>query len=381
MRRPDTELQEEDATEAPGFPPPERKVITQPYDLSISTLLEQWDQDLLVLPDMQREYVWDRGRASRLIESLILNIPIPVLYFSETPDARYEIIDGHQRISSVVQFLKNEFALTGLRVLSEYRGKRFHELPEREQRFIRSRTMRAVVVTAESHPNMKFEIFERLNTGSIALNEQELRNSLFRGSFNLLLKQLVRSPAFRACIGTRKPRRRMVDEELILRFFALSDVGRCLPDPASQKSTDYGVAAYRPPLKTFLNTFMQRVQDAPSDDIEEMRSDFALSIERIESTLGSAAFRPIDQDGKPLERIVSRAFFDAQSLAFLWLDEDPEPAMAKTVLADLSSDPEFTDSIRRATSDRSRLLLRVNAVVEAFRAVGLGVSPPPIPPV
>ena len=96
------------------FPPNERRLITQPLDLSIQTLLEQWDNKLLILPEIQREYVWDNGKASRLIESLILNIPIPVLYFSETQEAKYEIIDGHQRVRSIVRYLNNDFVLSGV---------------------------------------------------------------------------------------------------------------------------------------------------------------------------------------------------------------------------------------------------------------------------
>src|SRR5712691_5390572 len=103
---------EEDFT----FPPAERRLITQPLDLSVQTLSEQWENKLLLLPEIQREYVWDNGKASRLIESLILNIPIPTLYFTETPEARYEIIDGHQRVRSVVRFRGIEFVLSGLAV-------------------------------------------------------------------------------------------------------------------------------------------------------------------------------------------------------------------------------------------------------------------------
>src|SRR5919106_810307 len=110
----DLELGEDDFEEDVNFPPPERKIITQPYDLSVTTLVEQWGEKTLILPDIQREYVWDNPRASKLIESLLLNIPIPVLYFAETDEAKWEIFDGHQRVRSVVRYLKNEFRLSGL---------------------------------------------------------------------------------------------------------------------------------------------------------------------------------------------------------------------------------------------------------------------------
>ena len=101
-----------DSGETFSFPPAERNVVTQSYDLSIQALMEQWGGNVLVIPETQREYIWDDGRASRLIESLLLNIPVPVLYFAETEDAQYEIIDGQQRVRSIVRFVSNEFALT-----------------------------------------------------------------------------------------------------------------------------------------------------------------------------------------------------------------------------------------------------------------------------
>jgi hypothetical protein len=175
----DLDLGEVEPGESYTFPPPERKVVTQSYDLSIQTLIEKWKDQTLQLPEIQRGYVWDDPRASRLIESLLLNIPIPVVYFAEREDAIWEIIDGHQRIRSVVRYVNNEFPLSSLMILGEIAGLRFFQLPSREQRYLLTRTMRAVVLSPESPPNTKFEVFERLNTGSLALNAQELRNSLY----------------------------------------------------------------------------------------------------------------------------------------------------------------------------------------------------------
>ena len=145
-------LDEDDDEEEFVFPPAERRVITQPLDLSVQTLLEQWTNKQLVLPNIQREYVWDNAKASRLIESLLLNIPIPVLYFAETEEAKYEIFDGHQRVRSIVNYLNGLYALTGLNVLREYRGLRNSELPEREQRFLRMRTLRTILISIDSPP-------------------------------------------------------------------------------------------------------------------------------------------------------------------------------------------------------------------------------------
>jgi hypothetical protein len=356
-------LGELDSEEQFNFPPAERKVVTQSYDLSLQTLLEQWDGELLSVPEIQREYIWDNGRGSRLIESLMLNIPVPLLYFSETENARYEIIDGHQRVKSIVRFLKNEFALSSLGVLSEYRGMRFHSLPEREQRFLKMRIVRAVIISHESHPSMKFEIFERLNSGSISLNAQELRNSIYRGSLNRLLRKLVKQSRFRQLIGTAHPRPRMVDEELVLRFFALRA----------------GYAQYRTPLKRFMNAFMDENREIPEDQLELLRQTFEQTIGNIFTALGSSAFRISDAGGVPREKVTNRALFDAQMISFSWLDEGQDLNSHKDAvlerLASLYESNDFLDTIRRATGDRTRTRTRVRAIATALRDAGLQVSP------
>lgn len=352
----------DDSETGEGFPPPERKVITQSYDLSIQTLFEQWTSGTLVLPEIQREYVWDDGRASRLIESLLLNIPIPVLYFAETEDAKLEIIDGHQRVNSVARYLENQFQLSGLAVLADLRGLRFFELPPREQRFLTTRTMRAVVIQVDSHPNMKFEIFERLNTGAVVLNAQELRNSLYRGPFNRMLRELVHNKAFRQAVGTKTPRKRMVDEELLLRFFALGA----------------GLPAYRPPLKRFLNEYMRSVQNASPVTLDALRETFERTIESVSRTLGDGAFRVTDGRGRPQEPAVNRALFDAQMLAFSWAGPVPTEKRdsVKRSVGSLNDDLAFADSIRRATGDRARTLYRVQSTVRALEEAGVTVEPP-----
>jgi hypothetical protein len=358
-----SELGEMESEEAFIFPPDQRRLVTQPVDLSVQTLTEQWDAELLYLPDIQREYVWDNGKASRLIESLLLNIPIPVLYFAETPEARYEIIDGHQRVKSIVRFLANEFSLSGLGVLTEYRGLRFHQLPEREQRFLKMRTLRAVIISADSHPNMKFEIFERLNTGAISLNAQELRNSIYRGAFNDLLHLLAENQGLRSLIGTKAPRKRMVDEELILRFFALRS----------------RIDAYRPPLKRFLNDYMALSREFTVATLEANKQLFERTVAHVYVLLGPRAFRVTDENGRVLEKFVNRALFEAQMVAVSWIEghiADDAPVHVRREFARLFADAEFLDAIQRATGDRSRTLRRLRDTVTALRQANLDLLVP-----
>ncbi len=357
------DMGEMEGEESFTFPPPERRVVTQPVDLSVQTLIEQWDSKLLSLPEINREYVWDNGKASRLIESLILNIPIPVLYFAETQEAKYEIIDGHQRVRSIVRYLNNQFSLSGVAVLREYKGCRFHKLPEREQRFLKMRTLRTILISIDSHPNMKFEIFERLNTGAILLNAQELRNSIYRGSLNTLLHELVKSSTFRILLGTKTPRRRMVDEEIVLRFFALNDL----------------LDKYRTPLKRFLNEYMNSSKDLDPDSIANLRAKFEKTISKVSRLVGPNAFRITDRKGKLIDKTVNRALFDAQMLACSWIgggEASADPGRVRNEISGLFADELFLDSIQRATGDRARTLKRIRETVAALSRAGLSIEVP-----
>lgn len=357
----DLDLGEWEHDEPLDFPPPERKIFTQAYDLSVSTLAEQWKDGQLVIPDFQREYVWSNARASRLIESLLLNIPIPVVYLAETDDAQLLVVDGHQRIFSVVRYLDNQFPLSGLRLRSEFKGLRFHKLPPREQRFLKARVIRAIIIGADSHPTMKFEVFERLNTGGVALNAQELRSALYRGTLTELLRTLEQNADFRSCIDRKSPRRRFVDQELVLRFLALHD----------------GYAGYRPPLIRFLNEYMLANQNADDLWIEDRTRLFEITIKRVSDVFGKAAFRVTDGRGHPTENNINRALFDAQMLSMALVEGEPDLiAMRRDIrsrVAQLYKDDDFDDAIRRATGDRARIRSRVSRFAEALSEVGLTV--------
>jgi hypothetical protein len=355
----DQELGEEDYEEPLETSTRERRLVTQSYDLSINTLVEQWDDGTLSLPEIQRQYVWDNARASRLIESLLLNVPIPVVYFAETEDLKYLVIDGHQRILSVVRFLDNQFSLTGLRILGDLNRKRFHQLSERDQRQIRTRVIRAIIISADSDSMMGFEVFERLNTGSIALNAQEVRNSTHRGPMNELIKKLTENPAFRLGIGTSKPRPRMVDNELILRYLAL----------------EHGWADYRPPLKRFLNSYMKEANAWPEQELATVAAMFEDAAAGVLQAFGQGAYRLIDSRGEPIDRSINRALAEVQLAAFSWVtDMDSISDRKAAIVQEMSllyRNAGFLDAVQRATGDRKRTHRRLGMFCEALVRAGL----------
>jgi hypothetical protein len=355
------EREDVDFEESEVSAPFNRLIHTQGYDLSLNTLEEQWSDHTLVIPEFQRDYVWDDGKASRLIESLVLSIPIPPLYFAETEQAEFEVVDGHQRVRSTIRFLRNEFRLSGLQILTEYKGRYFFELPEREQRFLRTRTLRAIVISADSSSEMKFEVFSRLNTGGISLNGQEIRNAIYQGLFNDLLDELAQNLEFRNALGVRRPRRRKVDEELVLRFFALHD----------------WLNVYRPPLSRFLNGYMKTFQNPGGSWLIEKSNSFEVTMAAVWNLLGDRAFRLVNVSTGQFERSVNRALFDAQSIAFASADRSAVIDRADVLrpkIFNLLLDSNFHDATTRATGDRARTLLRINMVAEAIESSGVEVD-------
>ena len=154
---------------------------------------DKLDRGLLNLqPKFQREYVWALRPElpSRLIESVLLEIPIPPIYFGKDTEGRLEMIDGQQRLTTLVDFVTNKFQLRKLNRMASLNGKLFKDLPQPQQEKILDTPIRSIVIDAAKNTDLRYEVFERLNRGSMVLNEQELRNCVYRGEFNDLLAEL-----------------------------------------------------------------------------------------------------------------------------------------------------------------------------------------------
>lgn len=348
------ESDEDDASE-PLDLQGDRRLVTQPYDYSIQQLVDELKRGKIRLDiEYQRQYVWDDGKASRLIESLLLNVPIPVCYFAEDDDFSFEVIDGLQRITSLKRYLSGDFALTGVTVLDEIRGKHFEELAAKDQRRLENRTMRCVAITSDSHPDIKFDVFERLNTNVAVLTAQEIRNCVYRGEFNNSLKALGAHEPLQLLAGG-SGRRRMVPEELVLRFFALND----------------RLASYRPPLRQFVNAYMRYRRSAPLDQAEE-----ELFIDCVGVSLevfGQNAFSVPDRTGA-VHNTINKALFDAVMISLAMADRGivrDKGAELKSFIPHLLADEEFRGTLGRATADRKRVFARIRAVSLALKGHGV----------
>lgn len=346
--------------------PPNRELVTYPYDPPVKTLVREiQDKELIVNPEFQRKSVWDRGRKSRLIESLLLNIPIPVCFFAEDEDGRKVVVDGQQRLRAIEEFQAGQFRLSGLQVLSDLNRKRWADLSPKQARLIENRVIRCIVISESSDPNIRFEVFERLNTGVVPLTDQELRNCVYRGEFNRLLNKLSQDNTWLSLLRKKEPDNRLRHHELILRFLAIHS----------------DLQGYRPPLKGFLSDFMRKHRHADEHTLNELDILFRDAVENVATVFGANAFRRYTRDKdqkRKWDNSLNRAIFDIQMVGMRSLPKDSVRAAEKEIRQNFQSlcidDPEFSDAITKATADRSRVLLRFRKFGQSLADVGIEPS-------
>lgn len=336
----------------------DRKVITQPYDLAIDAIVGQVKDDILFLrplssrPNFQRQYVWSDKLASKLIESVLLNVPIPPCYLSENEVNELDVIDGQQRIYSLYRYLNNEFKLSGLEALTELIGKRFFELSSKEQRKIKTHTLRCVVITNESHPEIKFDVFERLNTNTSPLNAQELRNCVARGTLNDLIGELSYDPRWLQIRGRKLPDKRLADEEIILRYFAFRTIG---------------LENYRTPLKLWLNSAAREGRRYNDAKIAALKAEWSNALDVVLTLFSSnEAFR------RPDSKSINRALVDLvmMTATHISIEQAAEKRQEfREVYFELTKNEEFEDLISRSVDHKKRTERRFTMWSEAIDPV------------
>jgi hypothetical protein len=249
-------------------------------------------------PFYQRRRRWDDERKSKLIESFIMNIPVPPCFLYESEFARYEVMDGQQRISAIWDFFDNKFRLKGLEQWPELNGRIYDRLPTDIRRGLDRRSISYIVLLKESTSSkdnellLRQQVFERLNTGGVKLEKQEIRHCIYHDIFDQLLIELSRHDAMRRAFGLpiysseedRNPPdsllgnahfSKMKDAEFVLRFFALRHV-----------------TEYRSGMQFFLDQYMVRSRRFSNEDIGILKRIFCTTIELAEALYGENLFRP-----------------------------------------------------------------------------------------
>lgn len=350
----------------------ERTVKTQTIEYDLETMVKKIDRNIIKLnPDYQRRHRWSEQTSSRLIESLILNIPVPFVYISQDIDvdeevedevARYSVIDGQQRLTAIYNFFKNKFELEGLEVLTDLNGSMYNTLPPFLIRRLEERTIRCLRIDSTLDGQVKYDIFERLNSGSVKLEPQELRNATCRGPFKELVKKMAKNQYFSLLCQLDPEGKRvqkMEDEELVVRFFALTYKD--------------GYRDYKGGFKSFLTDKMISFNKLGKSELLEMEEAFLSTFSFIYHSgdyLPFSKYKAIileSTDEPTLERMskFNAAVYDALIVSSQCAMKKQDFLDIKT-FRELFKDTQFFSSVEGSVNDVSKLNTRIQKAISVL---------------
>ncbi len=330
----------------------EYDITTYPSDFTLWGIFEMWQNKDITIPDFQRGFVWTIRQSSLLIESFLLGLPVPPVFFYIDEENKNLVIDGQQRIMSIVFYFDGYFGIEdtrGKRQLfrlksldpdSPYSEKRFAELDATDQRKLKQAVLRALNVRqlSPSDDNTSiYHIFERLNTGGTPLKAQEIRNCVFRGDLVGILRELNKNKNWRSVLGKVGFDKHQKDVELVLRILSLSN----------------NVTNYEKPMKEFLNRTMKQHRTGKTEKVLKFSDNFCKTAELIVAKLGSKPFH-------------IRGPLNASALdsIFCTIMDNPNniPNDLKERYMKLCENSDFLMATRESTSDTSVLRERFSVV-------------------
>ncbi len=310
---------------------------------TVHDVLRREQQGYFILdPDFQRAFVWEPERQSRLIESLLMRIPLPVFYLAENQDGKLVVVDGLQRLSTLKRFIANQQEL--LLDNPDLKGKTFETLPPKFQNRIEDAQLTLYIIDAKVPDRVRLDIFERVNSGR-PLTRQQMRNALYQGPGTEFLKMAALTPEFIDATADSLPADEMKDREAINRFCGFYLLG---------------AEAFKGDIDAFLAEALRKVNSMRAIEIEEMMSKFRLSMKANAKVFGANAFRKHTED-QLRRNPINLSLFDIFSVLFAKFDANDiyraREAIREGFYA-LQSDEKFVASITFATSDIKKVASR-----------------------
>lgn len=335
-------------------------LVLQQSDLSLKSVADMIEIGSIdISPKYQRRERWSEQEESELIESFLMNIPIPPIYLAEDQYGVYSVIDGKQRLTAIYRFLKNEFTLKKLDLFDELEGIKFKELPAALANALAIRPyLRVVTLLRQSNPDLKHEVFLRLNKAGVPLNPQEIRNVAFRGPLNDMLFEVSENQSFREMIKFSKTSpmyREMIDVQFVLRFFTVLNYWLAFPGNMDKAMDD----------------FMSQNLSMSKSNIDLLKQKFIRSINFCEAVWGGDSFKRLDKSTRVIQGV-----YDVQMVcSALLTDAEYQNAISKPAavrqafLDSLSNSQEFLHSVTQFTSNPSNVNFRITYFVNILKGI------------
>lgn len=354
--------------------PAKIRITTKTFTLrEIATQIEQ--KELELAPDFQRAYVWKERQRTRLVESILLGIPLPAFYFNQDKDDTYQVVDGVQRLSTINRFITNQHELSAghLEYLKDVAGKNYGSLEASLRRRFASTQIVVHIIEPQTPDEVKYDIFSRVNTLGSPLSPQEIRHAMSKVRSRAFLLRLAHLESFAEATCKLFFKRhngqdvrddhRMMDRELVLRFCAFRLTS---------------LEAYRgfESLDAFLLQFTKRIDGADpalcDTDLDALERAFAQAMTNAHKLLGKLAFRRTRLSGKG-RGPVNRALFESQALALAdvdWATLEPRRDAVVAALQSLCADADYISAVTVSTGDPEKIRVRLErtrqAVLEAL---------------
>jgi Protein of unknown function DUF262 len=322
-------------------------------EYSVELLANKMRDGEFVVPEYQRAFTWENERKSRFLESLLMSLPIPFLFFWESPDTgKLEIVDGSQRLRTIEQFIHGGFALGELQSLSRLSHFRFADLPASRQRKVKNRSIRGIVLNEHADEEARFDLFERINTGSKAANKAEVRRGALGGPFLDLVIELSKDPIFAKLAPI--PEKSLLlrkNEELVTRFFAYGD----------------GLDGYQDRVSPFVYAYTKRKNAEFADNpalIETYRTRFHVTMKFVKNNF------PYGFKRNPKGTDTPTARFEAIAVgSYLAFTDNPKIHDQDLNVADWIGTKEF---LAVARSDSANVIRKLRGRLEFVRKKLLG---------
>lgn len=332
---------------------------------SVRELHREYEDNMLILaPDFQREFVWKLKQKSELVESILMGIPLPMIYFFEGEDGVIQVVDGKQRLTSLFEYIEDKFPLSqSLSILQNLRGKRYSELEPAERTKIARHQFIAQTIIPPTPDRIKFDIFERVNRKGSILNNQEMRNALYHGESTELLNKLAEETSFKQATGNGISPTRMRDRYMILRFLAfyLWKTKQLIDFKKNE------LIEYKSDIDEFVGQTMTYLNKATSQQREKIATVFKHTMSLAYDVGGEDIFRLPSRERK---RPISVTLFESFSYFFSQIENDSNQySLYQEKLEELLSDLDYLKALTSNVDSSGRVNVRFDKIDQILKGI------------